>query len=189
VSEPRGSGPGAPARASRRARKSAPEPVAAFAPQKAAASEKELVLFEIERARVAVKAALQGLGAGANRPVAPGKWTPREIVLHLAARDRVRLDEFAAIRGGTPPSWAHLDTAGMSAVNAGHLAALAAVSWDDAVRLLERTRAELLAALLAVPAEPADVWSAEHPFGRTMCALAPHDRKHAEQIKNARIAG
>jgi hypothetical protein len=178
-----------PARTARPSRKAAPVPPAAFALQASGASAKELVLFELERSRVAVVAAIQGLGAGARRPVGPGKWSPREIVLHLAVRDRVRLEEFDAIRGGTPASWAHLDTEAMVAVNEAHLAPLRRLSWDDAVRLLERTRAELLAALHAVPAEPADVWGGEHPFGAALRALAPHDRKHADQIKNARIAG
>ena len=179
-----------PARTARRSSKAAPVVPPAFAPQKSGASAKELVLFELERARVAVTAAIQGLGAaGAARPIAPGKWSPREIVLHLAVRDRVRLDEFDAMRGGTPASWAHLDAAAMVAVNEAHLAPLSGHAWADAVRLLERTRDELLAALLAVPAEPADVWSEAHPLGATLRALAPHDRRHAEQIKNARVAG
>ena len=177
------------ARTARRSRKAAPIAAAAFAPQKSGASARELVLFELERARVAVIAAIQGLGAGAERPVGPGKWSPREIVLHLAVRDRVRLDEFDAIRGGTPASWAHLDAVAMVAVNEAHLAPLRRHSWDDAVRLLERTRAELLAALHAVPAEPAEVWGEAHPFGAVLRALALHDRRHADQIKNARIAG
>jgi hypothetical protein len=178
-----------PARTARRSSKAAPVVPAAFAPQMSGASAKELVLFELERARVAVVAAIQGLGAGAGRPVGPGKWTPREIVLHLAVRDRVRLDEFDAILGGTPASWVHLDATAMVDVNEAHVTPLRRLSWDDAVRLLERTRTELLAALHAVPAEPADVWSETHPFGAALRALAPHDRRHAEQIKNARIAG
>lgn len=179
-----------PARSARHSSKAAAVAPMAFAPQKSGASEKELVLFEIERARVAVKAALQGLGgAGASRPVASGKWSPREIVLHLAVRDRVRLEELDAIAGGTPASWAHLDEAAMVHVNEAHLAPLREHSWEDAVRLLDRTRTELLAALMAVPAEPAETWTERHPFGGVMRALAPHDRKHADQIKNARIAG
>jgi hypothetical protein len=179
-----------PARSPRHPSRAGSVAPAAFAPQKAGASEKELVLFEIERARVAVKAALQGLGgAGASRPVAPGKWSPREIVLHLVVRDRVRLDELDAIARGTPASWGHLDEVAMAAANEAHIAPLRERSWEDAVRLLDRTRAGLLAALLAVPAEPAETWSERHPFGIVMRALAPHDRKHADQIKNARIAG
>ena len=179
-----------PARTARSSRRAAPVAPSAFAPQRSVASAKELVIFEIERARVAVRAAIQGMGsAAANRPVAPGKWSPREIVLHLSVRDRVRLEEFEAIRGGTPSSWAHLDEAAMKGVNEAHLAPLRGTSWDDAVRLMERTREQLLDALAAAPAEPADAWSEAHPFGATMRALAGHDRKHAEQIKNARIAG
>ena len=180
-------------RASRPARRSSARRVAApaFAPQKSGASDKDLVLFEIQRARVAVMAAIQGIGGGATlRPVAEGKWSIREIVLHLAVRDRVRLDEFESLRAGNPPSWSHItDAAGHAKMNEAHLAPLRGLGWDEAVRLLSTTRDELMAALQAVPAGPADVWSAAHPFGACMRNLAPHDRKHAEAIKNARIAG
>jgi hypothetical protein len=179
-----------PARSAREPNPAASVTPTAFAPQKSGASEKDLVLFEIERARVAVKAAIQGLGgASASRPIAPGKWSPHEIVLHLAVRDRVRIEELDSIAGGNAASWAGLDTAGQAAANEAHLAALRATSWEDAVRLLDRTRSELLAGLQAVPAEPADRWGGNHPFGRVIRSLAPHDRSHAQQIKNARVAG
>jgi hypothetical protein len=149
-----------------------------------------MLLFEISRARVAVMAAIQGLGAGtASRPVAEGKWSAHEIVLHLAVRDRVRLDEFQSLLAGSPPSWAGLSDADQARANESHLAPLRDQSWDEAVRLLATTRAELLAALQAVPAEPAEVWSASHPFGASMGRLPHHDRGHAESIKNARVAG
>lgn len=180
-------------RTARPVRRSAAKRVAApaFAPQKSGASEKDLVVFEIQRARVAVMAAIQGLGAGtAMRPVAQGKWSIREIVLHLAVRDRVRLDEFESLRAGSAASWSHItDAAGHAKLNEAHLAPLRALGWDEALRLLSTTRDELMAALQAVPAEPAEVWSAAHPFGACMRKLVPHDRKHAEAIKNARIAG
>ena len=163
---------------------------AAFAPQKAGASAKDLLLFEINRARVTVVAAIQGLGAGtASRPVAEGKWTAHEIVLHLAVRDRVRLDEFQSLLAGNPASWAGLSDAEQAQANEAHLAPLRDLTWDEAVRLLATTRAELLAALQAVPAEPAEVWATAHPFGASMGRLPHHDRGHAESIKNARVAG
>ncbi|MEO5987989.1 MAG: hypothetical protein ABIU54_00360, partial [Candidatus Eisenbacteria bacterium] len=74
----------------------------AFAAQRTHASSKELVLFELQRARVAVNAALQGVSGGAaERPTRPGGWTIREVVLHLVVRDRVRLEEFDAALAGT----------------------------------------------------------------------------------------
>ena len=165
--------------------------VPAFAAQRAQADARELLLFEIQRARVAVMAALQGLSAGtAMRPMAPGKWSIHETVLHLAVRDRVRLDEWSSLLAGRPASWADVhDRAALAAINDAHLAPLRALSWDEALRLLATTRDELMAALQAGPAEPADVWSPSHPFGAVLHALPPHDRKHAEQIKTARVAG
>lgn len=186
------------AKAAKPARRSAPKPrapkraaPAAFAPQKAGASAKELLLFDLERARVAVLAAIQGLGAGsAMQPVGEGKWSIHEIVLHLSVSDRLRLQEFDALLAGVPASWSSVaGTPSGPAMNEANLAPLRERSWDDAVRLLMTTRAELLERLQAVPAEPEDVWTASHPFGLIMRRLPEHDRHHAEAIKNARIAG
>jgi len=171
----------------------APKPSApsAFAPQKAEATAKDLLLFDIERARVAVLAAIQGLGAGsAMQPVGEGKWSIHEIVLHLSVSDRLRLEEFDALLAGVPASWSSVaGTPSGPAMNEANLAPLREQSWDDAVRLLMTTRAELLDRMQAVPAEPEDVWTASHPFGAIMRRLSEHDRHHAEAIKNARIAG
>ena len=94
-------------------RKAAPKPRApkrptapvppAFSAQRATADARGLLLFELARARAAVKAAIQGLtGANALNPIAPGKWSIFEIVLHLSERDRVRLDEVDRTLGGEP---------------------------------------------------------------------------------------
>ena len=181
------------------ARKRVPKPVArktakrapvppAFAAQKAGASPRELLLFELVRARAAVKAALQGLASGSTvRPVAPGKWSPLEIVLHLSERDRVRLEEFDRTLAGVPRSWASLTEADMVAVNEAHLGPLRAHTWHEAVRRLDALRDELLERLAAVPDLPADVWLKGHAFADLIWGLPDHDRHHAMQIKNARI--
>ena len=177
---------------SRRTTASAPAPefVPAFAAQRHAAGSKELLMFELQRARVAVNAALQGVAGGASeRPVRPGGWTLREVVLHLAVRDSARLEEFDAALAGTPASWIRIEHDAMAEVNEARLAPLRRLSFDEAVRLLHTTRAALLERLAAVPGEPARLWSAEHPFGAMLAGLAPHDRKHAEQIKHARMQG
>lgn len=162
----------------------------AFTPQREGANPKELLLFDMQRARVAVMAAIQGLTApSADRPVAPGKWSVREIILHLIVRDRVRLDEFEPVLGGRAPSWAALDEAAMARVNELHLGPLRPLSWEEAVRLLQATREQLVATLVTVPSHPAELWTEAHPFGAMLLALPRHDRHHAEQIKNARIEG
>ena len=171
----------------RRTAKRAPVPPA-FAAQKAGASPRELLLFELVRARAAVKAALQGLASGSTvRPVAPGKWSPLEIVLHLSERDRVRLEEFDRTLAGVPRSWASLTEADMVAVNEAHLGPLRAHTWHEAVRRLDALRDELLERLAAVPDLPADVWLKGHAFADLIWGLPDHDRHHAMQIKNARI--
>lgn len=161
---------------------------AAFAKQRASATVREQLLFELARARASVKAATQGLSAGtAEQPIAPGKWSIKEIVLHLSERDRVRLEEFARTLGGQPRSWAGIHDPEMAAHNEAHLAPLRAHSWDDAVRRLDTMREQLLLRLSHVPAEPDDVWQKSHPFGDMMWNLPDHDRHHARQIKHARI--
>ncbi|MFN8589150.1 MAG: DinB family protein [Candidatus Eisenbacteria bacterium] len=167
-----------------------PEFTPAFTPQRESANPKELLLFEMQRARVAIMAAIQGMTAPtAERPIAPGKWSVREIVLHLIVRDRVRLDEFGPVLGGRPASWVGLDDTAMARVNELHLGPLRPLSWEEAVRLLQATREQLVAALVTVPSHPAELWTEAHPFGAMMLALPRHDRHHAEQIKNARIEG
>jgi hypothetical protein len=159
----------------------------AFAAQRAHATAREALLFELARARAAVRAAIQGMSAAtASRPIAPGKWSPFEIVLHLGERDRVRLDEFHRTLNGQPRTWAGIGDAAQATVNEQHLAPLRALSWDSAVRRLESLREQLLLRLHEVPALPDDVWQRGHTFAEMLWALPEHDRHHADQIKKAR---
>jgi len=160
----------------------------AFAAQRAHASSREELLFEMARARAAVKAAIQGLSvANAARPIARGKWSPLEIVLHLGERDRVRLEEFHRTLHGQPRSWASISDAEQATVNEQHLAPLRALTWDSAVRRMDSLREQLLLRLHEVPALPADVWQRGHTFADMLWALPEHDRHHAGQIKQVRI--
>ena len=156
-------------------------------PQRTGASPKQLVLFDLVRARAAVLGAIQGLTAGsANQPMAQGKWTVRETVLHLVTRDQARIREGEAALRGQEASWKGIKDPEMSTINADLMAPLRAVDWDEALRLLHRTRELLMEELESVPDEPADVWSPDHPFGWMLQALPPHDRHHAEVIKRWR---
>jgi hypothetical protein len=160
---------------------------AAFATQRAHATSREELLFELARARAAVKAAIQGLSvANSTRAIAPGKWSPLEIVLHLGERDRVRLEEFHRTLHGQPRTWAGISDAEQAAVNEQHLSPLRALTWDSAVRRLESLREQLLLRLHEVPALPDDVWQRGHAFADMMWGLPEHDRHHAAQIKRAR---
>jgi len=163
---------------------------AAFARQRSQAHAKDLLLFELQRASVTVQAALQGVtGGSADRPVREHGWTIREVVLHLIARDKVRLEELERTLGGQLASWTGVEGDEMASINEWHLGELRHLDWDAAVRLLQTKRDELMAALAAVPAEPAEVWSPQHPFGRMLHSLPNHDRHHAAQIKRVRILG
>jgi uncharacterized damage-inducible protein DinB len=160
----------------------------AFSVQRAGASAREQLLFELQRARAAVKAASQGLTPGhAEKPIAPGKWSIKEIVLHLSERDRVRLEEFGRTLGGQPRSWADATHEQENEINEIHLAPLRAHTWDEAVRRMDSLREQLLWRLSQLPSQPDDVWRRGHAFGDMMWALPQHDRLHAEQIKLARL--
>ena len=176
----------APAKRARAAAAAKPQP--AFAVQRAGATSREQLLFEMARARATVKAAIQGLTAyHAMQPIAPGKWSCLEIVLHLSERDRVRLEEFGRTLAGLPRSWAGIADPAMAAVNEAHLAPLRAHTWDEAIRRLDSLREELLLRISEVPALPDDVWQRGHAFGDMLWGLPEHDRHHAEQIKRARV--
>jgi len=154
----------------------------AFAAQRAGASPREQLLFELQRARASVKAAIQGLAAAsAARPLARGKWSIHEVVLHLSERDRVRLDEFERTLGGTPRSWAGITDPAMAKANERHLAPLRALSWDAAVRRLDSMREALLERLATVPRD-SPAWDRGHAFGNMLWGLPEHDRHHADRL-------
>ena len=164
-------------------------PVAPAFPQRQGASDRQLALFDLLRARAAVLAAIGGLSpAAAEAPLAPGKWSTRQTVLHLIVRDQARLRELEAALRGVQASWRGFDHAVMAGINDEAVARLGRLSWPEAVRLLHSTRQELMEELESVPEEPAEVWSEEHPFGWMVRALPTHDRNHADSIKRWRGA-
>jgi hypothetical protein len=174
--------------ATRRPRATHP-PAPAF-PQREGASAKQLLLFELLRARAALLGALQGLTPGAaDRPMGEGKWSARETVLHLLTRDLARLREMEAALQGRRASWETYDDATMSRVNAETLAPLRHLPWDEALRLMHAKRQELLEALESVPEEPAEVWQEPHAFGWMFQRLPGHDRHHAEIVRQWRAGG
>ena len=171
-------------RTTRAVRKRAP---ASF-PQREGASSKQLVLFELIRARTAFLAAIHGLSpASANEPMGDGRWSVRETVLHLITRDQVRLRESESTQHGQEPSWRGIQEPAMGMLNAELMAPLRHLDWEDAVRTLHRVREQLMEEIESVPDEPAEVWSADHPFGWMLHVLSPHDRHHADSIKRWRL--
>lgn len=170
----------------RKPRKVAKPPTPSF-PQRQDASLKQLALFELVRARATLFSAIQGLsGAGADEPMAAGQWSAREVVLHLVTRDQARLREMEAALRGATPSWKETDEGEWPAINEASLAPLRGHDWEEALRLLHRTRQEMMEAIESVPDAPAEVWSPEHPFGWMLHGLPPHDRHHADRIKRWR---
>jgi len=168
----------------RRAARPAPPP--AF-PQTAGASARSQLMFRMVKARASVLAAVQGMSAAtAERPLGEGKWTVRETILHLVARDRARLREMEAALRGIRPSWDGLDPALQAQVNEEDLVPLRAQSWEDAQRLLLTTRQDLMEAVESIPEDPAEVWGEEHPLGWMFQRLPAHDLHHADIIKRWR---
>lgn len=156
-------------------------------PQRQGASRKQLILFELLRARAAVHSAIQGAGPGAEEPMGDGKWSVRETVLHLATRDQARLREMEATLRGADPTWRGINDSEMAVINEETLAPMRGIEWEDALRAMHRTRELLMEAIESVPEVPADVWHPEHPFGWMLDELPIHDRHHAETIKNWRM--
>ena len=115
-----------------------------------------------------------------------GRWSARETVLHLVTRDQARLRESEATLHGRPASWKGVVEPEMSRINAELLAPLLQLDWDEAMRLLHRVREQLMEEVESVPEQPAETWSAEHPFGWMLHALPLHDRHHADVIKRWR---
>jgi uncharacterized damage-inducible protein DinB len=163
----------------------APEP---FAGAKANASAKDLVLFELVRARVALHGAVQGMGAGsAEAPVAEGKWSTRQIVLHLAYWDRevLRQLEDMARHDVRPEVWSR---EGIERQNQEAIAEFGHLDWESAKRLLQTNRELLLESLQSYPEEPASLWVKPHAVSWILNILIHHDRHHAGQIRDARTA-
>lgn len=171
--------------ARRRAKPSARPKPAPFAGAIENASAKDLAIFDLVRARVEVQAAIQGLQpASADRPVDEGKWSAREIVLHLHYWDREMLPylERAWRHDERPPHTKEQ----ILAENASFLAELGAHDWDEARRLMQHSREALLEELQSVPEQPAEMWSSEHALGWLIRILSHHDRHHAAVLKDAR---
>jgi hypothetical protein len=176
-----------PARAVRRAKPSPAKQTTSF-PQRGGASPKQLVLFELIRARAALLSAIHGLSpASANEPMGQGLWTVREVVLPLVTRDKARLRESESTLHGQPASWKGIVEPAMGQLNAELMAPLRTLDWEEAVRALHRVREQLIEEIESVPEEPAEIWSPEHPFGWMLHALPPHDRHHADSIKRWRL--
>lgn len=174
-------------REKRPARRVKPAPAPPAFQQTSGASPKQLLIFDLMRARTAVLAAIQGLTPGsAEKPISAGNWSVREIVLHLVTCDRIRVREMEAVLRGTKASWADLSAVEQNALNERDLAELRHLSWDETLRLLHTTRQELIEDLESLPEDPADVWNAPHPFGWMMQRLPAHDRHHADAIKHWR---
>ena len=171
--------PARPAKARR------PAEVTEFAGAKVGAAPKDLALFGLERSRVAVHAALQGLGAGAaNQPIAPAKWTPRQMVLHLAYWDRAIVQKY--LEPAAAGRRADIRRSRLDEMNAAGLKTLEHHDWESAKRLLQTTYEDLWDAFDSIPAEPAGVWSPEHPVGELVREVTEHDRHHADVLKRWR---
>lgn len=157
-------------------------------PQRAGASAKQTVLFEMARARTAVLAAIQGLVPGsAEQPHAAGKWNTRQHVLHLIYCDELYATDTAlALQGVTPPAASHTKEDD-DRVNAEVIPQMDPIPWDEALRRLHAARQTLLDAVEQVPGE-SEAWILPHMFARILRSAALHDRHHADAIKRWRTA-
>jgi hypothetical protein len=172
-------------------RKPAPRPRKQAAsrsfPQREGASAKQLLLFELVRARARVQAALQGLTAGAaeTRPAA-GEWSIREMVLHLHAWDlEVERALEPALRG-VRAAWMDHGATALDRTNEALLAPLRSLPWDEALRRFHMGHDRLLEAIESLSEEPVEPWSRTHPLGGMLAILPEHDHHHAAAIRATR---
>jgi len=145
------------------------------------------VLFELVRAHVALTAAIQGMGAGsAEQPTDAGKWSTREMVLHVAYWDRESLPLLEDAYQHGKGSGLTMDI--INERNPAGVAELSHHDWESARRLLQLNREKLMEEFQSIPDEPAEIWTPEHPVGKLARILTHHDRHHAEKIKAARTS-
>jgi hypothetical protein len=156
-------------------------------PQARDGSDRQRLLFELVRARVAVNAAVQGIEPGSATEKTAAGITVREHVLRIAARDRAALRAAEAALLGESPPWAELNARERDAFHATAARELAALDWNDALRRLHHERDALMDALESV-SETGGVWDAAHPFGALVRELAGDDRRHADLIKSWRTS-
>ena len=169
-----------------RGARAAGTPAKAFG-QRPGASNRQLLVFNMVRARARVQAAVQGMVPGsAERPIGEGKWNTREIVLHLHFWDRETLRSLESAHHGIRPSWADYDREDFSRANAAGLDELRHLGWDEATRALHSGRQALIEAIERIPELPADVWDTTHALGELLNNMPYHDLHHADAIKRWR---
>jgi uncharacterized damage-inducible protein DinB len=152
-------------------------------PTSAKVTKKQHVLNDLLESRDRVHAAIRGISpADVEAPLAPGKWSVRETVLHLCFWEYSIVQALDSAARGVPPRWEDNDAEKNAELNAEGHARFGSMSWAQAAALLRSGRASLLAALERIPADPADQWTGEHVLGRMLLDIAPHERHHAEQI-------
>ncbi len=157
-------------------------------PTTAKVTKKQHLLNGLLESRDRVHCAIRGLTpADVEAPLAPGKWSVRETVLHLCFWEHSIQQALESSSRGVPPRWEDNDREKDAEMNAEGHARFGSLPWPKALELLRTGRASLLAALDRIPADPADQWTGEHVLGRMLLDVAPHERHHAEQIRRWRV--
>src|SRR5919198_3330008 len=126
-------------------------------------------------------------------PLSTGSWRVRDVAAHIAAWDRLLVDDLGALLHGQPPEWLSWDDATTDAVNETHVRESAAWAIDRLRVELRENRAALLDAVAALDDEQ---------FARSQRAsdidVSPawlceywitHDREHTAQLPRVREAG
>jgi hypothetical protein len=166
-----------------------PRPAPSAFPQRDGASPKQLLVFELVRARARVLAALQGLTpASAGMLLGRGKWSIREVALHLHAWDLELERALEPAFRGRPPAWMSHRARQLDRFNEERLAPLRGLAWDETLRRLHAGHARLVETIESLPEEPAAPWTKRHPLGRMLAVFPGHDHHHAEAVRAIREA-
>ena len=148
------------------------------------ASERDEVLSNLTAARSELLAAVNGLSdEQLSRQGCVGEWAAKDVLSHVSSWDEVCARDFRRIARGGAPGFAAFKEERVDEYNGVLMALRLHFPAAQARRELEEARAEVLAALSALP----DTHFAKGQFARiVMDVQAGHDRDHAQAIRNWR---
>ena len=153
---------------------------------------KEHLIAELEQARAVTRALLRDLETASpeQREVYP-TWTIKEFLAHITGWDDACIATLQAVSRGEPG-----DTpaaGGFDPFNAANVSRRMALSLDEVIQELERTRAVFLQAIRDLPDERAgeafvSPWGPIIHLPEMVQVFAEHEIEHVEEIR-ARLSG
>ena len=138
---------------------------------------------ELERARAALHASVQGLtDEQMTRPGAVGEWSVKDVLSHATSWEELALPDLIRLARGDMPALAiigDLESANYDGPNSILMALRKNLPLDQVLRELDLVHADFVAAARRLPARDL----AEGQFGRGLLEITvKHDEQHAGDI-------